>query len=207
MAELPRNVREFLVRDLIYIIGGSSVITSFLYLFDRLPNENTPLAFYLLGAGIAYMIGSSLQDLFSILKVVTTGPVEYPNKIIRGIYQRFTGEKWTELKEFDPSKVRTALRSILKNNEARAASYERAISGMILSTTMCPCTLVSSLLIFLKWLASCSSFDLAVALMSFFLSVGMFTLAWLRATQVTRIDAEVLNEYRDNIKNENVSSS
>jgi hypothetical protein len=67
MGELPRNVREFIVRDLIYIAGGGLVIVSFLYRFDRLPDQDTPLAFYLLGAGAAYVVGSALQDIFSIV--------------------------------------------------------------------------------------------------------------------------------------------
>lgn len=206
MFELPRNVREFVVRDIIYIIGGGSVLTSFLYCFGRLPNESTPVAFYFLGAGIAYVIGCAIQDLFSIVRLVTTGPVEKPGRFIRCVYRRFTGEEWLDLKDFDLGRVRQALRSLLKNDEARAARYERAISGMILATTMAPCTLLSGVLVLLRAICSPSAFDFAVAAASLVLCVGLFVLAWLKAVQITRIDAEVLADYRDRAKETGVSS-
>ena len=99
-SELPKSIREFLIRDLIYIVGGGCVLISFLYRFDKLPDERTPIAFYLLGVGIAYVIGSTVQDLFSIACLVTTGPVVKPGKFIRFIYHRFTVELRQELKEF-----------------------------------------------------------------------------------------------------------
>ncbi|MHC4169625.1 MAG: RING finger protein [Planctomycetota bacterium] len=206
MFELPRNVREFVVRDIIYIIGGGSVIVSFLYCFDRLPNEGTPVAFYFLGAGIAYVVGCAIQDLFSIIRLVTTGPVERPGGFIRRVYRRFTGEEWLELKDFDPGQVRQALRSVLKNDEVRAARYERAISGMILATTMAPCTFLSGSLILLRTICSPSAFDFAVAAAALLLSLGLFVLAWLKAVQITRIDGEVLADYRDLAKETDIDS-
>ena len=194
--ELPKSVREFLVRDLIYIIGGGCILVSFLYRFDRLPGERTPVAFYLLGTGVAYVLGCAAQDLFSIARFVTTGPVVKPGRFIRYIYRRFTGEQWGELKGFEPSEVRQAIRSVLKEDEARAAHYERAIGGMILATTMAPCTLICSGLVFWRALASCSGFDFALAGASLALSVGLFVLAWLKASQVTQIDAAVVADFR-----------
>lgn len=70
MPDLPENVREFIIRDLIYIIGGGMVIGSFLYRFDRLPGQDTPVAFYVFGAGIAYVVGNALQEFFCIIGLV-----------------------------------------------------------------------------------------------------------------------------------------
>jgi len=205
-AELPKSVRDFLFRDLIYIIGGGCVLVSFLYRFDRLPDERTPIAFYLLGAGLAYVLGCAAQDLFSIARFVTTGPVVKPGRFIRCIYRRFTGEQWREIEEFEPSEVKRAIRSVLKKDEARAARYERAIGGMILATTMAPCTLISSALIFWSVWVSRSEFDLTVAGASLALSVGLFVLAWLKASQVTQIDAGVVADFRAASKERGVDS-
>ncbi len=205
MGELPRNVREFIVRDLIYVVGGGIVLTSFLYRFDRLPDQDTPLAFYLLGAGVAYVLGSSLQDLFSILRLVTTAKYPKPNRLVRWMHRRFTAEEWKDLPELDSSEIRSAIRKVLKDDLCRT-HYERTISGMILAATMGPCTLVSGLLVSWRWLASSSGFDLAVAVTSLVLSVGLFALTWLRAAQVTRIDADALADYRDTRKGVDVSS-
>jgi len=55
MNELVKALKNFIVRDIIYIIGGASVILSFLYLFKKIGiiTKDTPAAIYLLIAGIA----------------------------------------------------------------------------------------------------------------------------------------------------------
>jgi len=123
--ELPKNIRQFIVRDLVFLTGGGSVLTSFLYCFDRLPRKETPVAFYLLGAGVAYVIGCALQDLFSIARIVTTGPVPRPGKFLQFIYRSFTGEEWTDLERFDPSEARQAIRDIVRSDEAAVGLVSR----------------------------------------------------------------------------------
>ena len=204
MGELPKNVREFIFRDIIYIVGGGIVLISFLYRFDCLPNQNTPVVFYLLGAGLSYVIGLSIQDLFSIARLVTTAKYEKPNRLVRCMYRRFYNEKWKDLPELNSNEVLPAVRKLLRN-DLRRAHYERMISGLILASTMGPCMLISSLLIFWKWSVSCSGFDFAVFVTSLVLSIGLFALAWLRAANVTRTDADALAEYGPTEKNEDTS--
>ena len=174
---------------------------SFLYCFDRLPNKDTPVAFYLLGAGVSYVLGCSLQDLFSIARLVTTAKYPKPNRWVCWMYLRFNNENWKDVPEFNSSELRPTFRELMKD-DLRRAHYERAISGLILAATMGPCMLVSSLLIFWRWFSSCSGFDLAIAVTSLFLSIALFALSWLRAAQVTRTDADALVDYRATGKNE-----
>lgn len=196
MGELPRNVREFIVRDLIYVVGGGTVLTSFLYRFDRLPDKDTPLAFYLLGAGIAYVIGNALQDVFSILGLVTTAPVFRLGKRWKCIYQRFTNEKWRDLDNTSPDKTRWAIRRLRREDRCYAADYERLISGVILAATMAPCTFVSSLLVWSRCWVWRNRFGLWLGVFSLALSLGVFVLARIRAAQMARADAEAAEEGR-----------
>jgi hypothetical protein len=196
MGELPRNVREFVVRDLIYIAGGGMVLVSFLYRFDRLPDKDTPLAFYLLGAGIAYVIGNALQDIFSIFGVVTTAPVFKLGKRWSWIYRRFTNDDWKDISNFDPVRTQRAIRSLRRKDRGFAAEYERVISGLILAATMTPCTLASGLLVLWRWLVSRNQFDLSLGTVSLVLSSGLFVLARVRAAQMARIDADAPEEDR-----------
>jgi len=195
MEKLPRNISDFIVRDLSYIVGGGIVLASFLYRFDRLPDKDTPLAFYVLAAGLAYVVGNTLQDVFSILRLVSTAHVTKLWRPLKWCYERFTAEKWNDIESFDPSKVRQALRSKKDNNQAWAASYERSISGLILAATMTPCALISSVIIWSQWYMCQNEFDFWLAVTSLVLSVGLFALARIRAAQVTLNDAEIQKEY------------
>ena len=190
MGELPKNIREFIVRDLIYVVGGGVVLTSFLYRFDRLPDGDTPVAFYLLGAGIAYVVCNVLQDVFSIFRLVTTAPVFKLGKSWRWIYRRFTNEAWKEIDNFNPGQTRRAIRSLRRKDPGYAADYERVISGLILAATMAPCTLMSALLVLWKCLVCPNQFDVCLFAALLALSVGLFVLARLRAARMARIDAE-----------------
>jgi hypothetical protein len=196
MGELPRNVREFIVRDLIYIVGGGMVLASFLYRFDRLPDKDTPLAFYLLGAGIAYVVGNALQDIVSIFRLVTTAPVLKLGRPWRWIYRQFTNEDWKDINTFDRVQTQRAVRSLRKKDQGYAAGYERLISGVILAATMAPCTFVSSLLVWSRWWAWRNRFDLWLGGFSLILSLGVFVLARMRAAQMARADAEAAEEGR-----------
>lgn len=195
MIELPKNVREFIVRDLIYIVGGGIVLTSFLYRFDRLPNRETPLAFYLLGAGMSYVVGSTIQDMFSIFRLVTTAHVDKMRQPFKWFYKLLTKEVWNDIEDFDPSKVRQAIRFLKNNDQAFASSYERNISLLILRATMAPCTMIASLIIWSQWYMCRNQFDFCLALITLFLSVVLFVLARLSSAKVTRIDSNALKEY------------
>ncbi len=186
MGDLPRNVREFVVRDLIYIAGGGMVLTSFLYRFDRLPDKDIPFAFYLLGAGIAYVIGNALQDIFGITRLVTTADVRRLGCLGKWFYRRFNITRWTDIQKFDPTEVGRAIRELNRKDRAYAAVYERAIAGLILASTMAPCILISSLLVWSQWWVHHDPFDFWLGVMSLPLASGLFVLARLRAAQVTR---------------------
>lgn len=62
MNELVKALKNFIVRDIIYILGGASVIISFLYLFGKIDiiRKETPTVIFLFIAGIGYVIGYSI---------------------------------------------------------------------------------------------------------------------------------------------------
>ena len=61
MNELAKALKHFITRDILYLIGGGSVVCAFLYLFDRLTLSPMPTAFYYLAAGIGYAVGYASQ--------------------------------------------------------------------------------------------------------------------------------------------------
>jgi hypothetical protein len=198
MGELPKIISEFIVRDLNYIIGGSIVILSFLYRFGNFPDKDTPTVFYLFGAGIAYIIGYTLQDLFSIVRLVTTADVLKPWWPMQKFYWLFTRDKWKPIQELDKAQLRKAISEKRKKENFWAVNYERTISGMISAATMASCFLVSRLMLLSSWWGHiyCDKkhFAIAAGITLSCLSVILIVIARIRTLQYTRMRADLLDE-------------
>jgi hypothetical protein len=192
ISDLPKSIRDFLGRDLIYIVGGGTVITSFLYSFNRLPIDDIPLAFTLLGIGLSYVIGYAIQDLFSILRIVTTAQVPKPNRFLKWAYNRFENRSWEELPECNFNDVGQALESFL-NNDRSKSHYERTISLLMLGATIGPCMSIAFIFIFVRWCLCPNSFDFVLFILSLLFGCVLVILCWLKAMQITRIDVKAVN--------------
>lgn len=130
MIEFPKDVREFIARDLVFLVGGSCVVGSFLYRFYKPPDQDTPIIYYLLAAGVAYVIGYALQDGFSVLRIVTTATVKKPGDLQKWLYKRFTGDDWDGVEQLDWKHVSSAVETKFHNDFYRAA-YQRAVTLMM----------------------------------------------------------------------------
>jgi len=197
MTELPKGLQSFIARDLNYLIGGGCVIASFLYTFERLPAKDGPVVLYVLGAGIAYVVGYALQDIFSVIHFVTTARIRKPNRIVKWLYKLFTGDTWRDLSRIDWSQSHDAIRQYLKNETDRE-EYQRIISLMMIGTTMSPCCLVSSILVLCKfWFKGKDLFDLMLGLAAFGFSMIFLVIAWIKTAQLTQEDATAISELKD----------
>ncbi len=197
ISDLPQSIRDFLRRDLVYIVGGGTVLTSFLYSSNRLPIDKIPLGFTLLGMGLSYVIGYEIQDLFSISRIVTTAYVPKPNRFLKWVYKRFENKAWEDLPECSFDDIGHALQSFHDNDRSRA-HYERTISHLILGATIGPCMFIAALFIFVKWCLHPNFFDFVLFTLSLLSGCGLVILCWLKAMQITRIDVKAVIASQNN---------
>lgn len=184
MGELVKALKHFVTRDLVYLVGGGAVLSSFLYLFDRLPLGaiSTPLA--LLGAGISYVVGYAIQDGFSLTPLVTTQFLPKPPPLVQWLYQRFTHREWKaigedlELAEWNDAIATT-------DDDWRVANYQRLITLKQVGTTGGSNGLVASVLLAIKAFLTGAPFDIALAAGGLGLSVLLLGLGWIKAAQQT----------------------
>jgi hypothetical protein len=200
ISDLPKSIRDFLARDLAYVVGGGTVLTSFFYSFNRLPTGEIPVAFTLLGIGLSYVIGYAIQDLFSISRIVTTAQVPNPNRFLKWAYKRFENRPWKDLPECSFDDAGHAIQSFLNNDLSRSL-YERTISFLILGATNGPCMFVASLFVFVRWCLNPNFFDFVLIVLSLLLGCGLVILCWLKAMEMTRIDVKAIIAFQ-NKKNE-----
>src|SRR2546425_8762342 len=201
MGELVKAINQFIYRDLVYVFGGGLVLLSAFYAstrfsFHELKDIPTPI--YILAAGFAYVLGYMLQDLFSVLQVVTTTYRFEPWPILKCIYERFEHQPWPweSVPQFDPA---AAFRKISNaGSEHERKEVERIISLMVVGTTMGPCCLISVVPLLIRLCRDRTSwfFDASLVATLLVASVTLIGLGWLKAAQLMRHVYELYDELR-----------
>jgi hypothetical protein len=88
MNELLRTFEKFIFRDLSFLLGGSVVVVSGMYIYNKLPTADDQAYKYFIWAGVSYAIGYCVQELFVLVHVVITKPV-FPLKCIGRLLYKF----------------------------------------------------------------------------------------------------------------------
>lgn len=172
MSKLVKSIRNFIVRDITYIVGGGSVILSFLYVWGKIDvskktinitiiPESANIVFYIIGIGMAYAVGYCFQEIFSLLHIVKTADYFRPRFPLRWLYRCLVGEKWEDVFPDIPKgrgrrwEVTKRLRraNIMINEKASPDDKihrEWMSSFIMVCTTLGPCALVTGLLLLWK---------------------------------------------------------
>lgn len=172
MSKLVKSIRNFVVRDITYIVGGCSVILSFLYVWGKIDvskktinitiiPESANIAFYIIAIGMAYAVGYCFQEIFTLLHIVKTADYFRPRFPLRWLYRCLVGEKWEDVFPDIPKgrsrrwEVTKRLRqaNIMINEKASEDDKihrEWMASFIMVCTTLGPCAMVTGLLLLWK---------------------------------------------------------
>ena len=200
MDELVRTLKNFIVRDIIYIIRGASVILSFLYLFNRIcfitGSDSTFV--WLFAIGISYVIGYCIQEFFSLIRFVTTANYFQPWRPIKWLYRLSQHEEWEGIfpditDEQNPQQEisRKMSEADIKINEKASpdnkAFRERITSHMMIGTTIGPCGFVSGILLLIKACIlnrNCSrEFNIWLTICVLLISILLILFGWIKGLQ------------------------
>jgi hypothetical protein len=181
-----KALSRFITRDLIYVVGGGSVVASFLYRFDLLAVNGAPLANYLLAGGIGYVVGYALQDGASVLNIVTTAALRKAKWPLTWLYCMFTHRKWKDVDSRHVHSMQTIQADLSGDPE-----YERIVTLKHIGTTGAPCSLTCAALLFWKSQVTTAGadvrrlteFDIHLAWAALGLGVVLCGLAWIKAAQ------------------------
>ena len=149
----------------------------------RFSTNQLPVAFYLAGAGIAYVLGYGIQDLFSVLRIVRTAPIFHPWCVLQGAYRWFVHRPWVNVEPFDP--VEATIR-ISARPEREAAHLERVVSLMQVGTTGGPSGLISGGLLMWRAVKTGATYDWALGWGAIIFGVVLIGLGWVKAAQQTQ---------------------
>lgn len=193
MSEVATLFRQFLYRDLAFILGGFIVLSSLAYAlrgrieFSAIDWQKLPPASIVLIAAAAYVVGYAVQDVGGVLRLTSTAQFQ-PGCFRKWLYKRFSGLSWRDTnyprdKEFQ-FEVHLGR---LEIPEGVLQALERIRSLKVISMCVGAC-LFLSVLIFLIQLPfnfdhSSVAIDLVIFIVSALLTAYLICLGWIKGMQ------------------------
>ena len=169
------------MRDLSYIIGGSAIILSFFYAFDRFPGESTSTFWYVLGVAFAYVIGYAIQDALGLCRVIRMKAGHPPTRLGSWLYKRYD---LTPPQSFDEGNYNRGKRWLYTSAPQRFKDDHERIEGLKqVAFTVGPCFFISGMIVLTRNYSATAAFDRAVSCALLVIGAVLFVLGWLKVTQ------------------------
>lgn len=179
MESIVKALQQFLTRDLLYILGGGSVILCVLSLFEiAVPTLTNPQAIFV--AGIAYVVGYVIQEIISFTPILTTAHFK-PNGLVRFLYRKFNN---SELRVNPEIMNLTAFLNIYPDlHDRQINQIERTITLKHVGATMGANWLVSSMFLGLSAHKSVTSQSIFFASSVGFFALFLIIMSWVKGAQ------------------------
>lgn len=209
MADWATLFKNFIYRDVAFILGGSIVLASVAYCFDLWNPNNAlrelPIPYVILFAAFAYVVGYAVQDIGGVIGVSNTAVFLIPCFLDKYLYKRFTRMDWADV-DFGNS-LEFEIDMGRRNIPPRTLqALERIVSLKVIGMCIGACLLVSALFVLLhrpvQWLLLSGmsfgwpeigltkffSFDVVLSLVCFVFGVALIFLGRLKAMQETQFN-------------------
>jgi len=197
MNDLVSLFRNFIYRDLAFILGGSIVLVSAFYALRACVGLSLPSLsgnqqpyFLFLFTVLAYVVGYVVQDFFALLpwKPTFTGYVFEPYCLWKCLYDRFTGSTWKKpsFAENTDEAVRFAIRMYEPKAVPKSTLRELERTRSLKVFSMCiggSCSL-SAVIWLIKW--GCNppaKINLIAAILLLAFGAASICLGWVKALQ------------------------
>jgi hypothetical protein len=190
METLVKLIGKFFGRDFLYILGGTSIILSFLYLFDIIPNKqfkNYELFFII---SVGYVVGYLNQEFYSLTTLIKS---HKPNKIsgrCKWVFKRFTHRNFNE--EILIGIPPIDFHDISKTNE-RYDEIQRVIFHKHVGITMGSSAMTCALILLFKLSYPFDRFNLTLVITCLFMSLILIAIGWIKLLLQAEYIYEVLN--------------
>ena len=158
MNEFVKSFRQFIYRDVFYLVGGSTVMVSYVYSFLNVDEiivylmTNPWLVVYFLV--ISFPVGYLVQFISNGLHLTTSDIPNDPGLLLKWLYKQFRYTKYTingKTARSHETKVYERL-SLESRNLGR---LERLVALKQMGTTLGPCFITAGLFILMKDFSSC----------------------------------------------------
>lgn len=179
MDNVFKAFEKFLLRDLSFLLGGSVVLASVMYICNKLPNKDTPSFKYFILAGVSYAVGYSIQELFTLPHIVRTKadlPTCWLGRFLYCCFYSCPEEWFNPRNEYLPAKLWLYTRAPQRFRD----DHERTESLKQVGTTLGPCFLLAGVALLVK---ARVKYECVVSLGLIFAGCFLVLLGWLKVTQ------------------------
>lgn len=181
MSDFFKAFEKFLFRDVSFLLGGSVVVACGMYVFRRLPGADPPTFKILIAGGVAYAVGYTLQEFFTLAYLVRTKAGYSPNWLGKLLYRLFDRRATQPV---DPDEYERAKSWLYEQAPQRFRDdHERTESLKQVGTSLGPSFLVASAILFLNTPVADPSFEVAASRGLALLGFALWLLGWLKVTQ------------------------
>ena len=210
MSDLVRAIREFLYRDLAFILGGTLVIASIAYsLRHWLPDfaselRNPPVWSLFVFPALAYVIGYAVQDIGGLVGITSSRYLATPNSICKRLYSCFAGVPWTPIANVPQgADVSFDVRiGRLDLPQPVARGLERIVSLKVIGMCVGGCLLLSSAFLlgrglYMRFFAVPTSADpeaVLFGILCFWFGASLICLGWIKAMQQAQLLDAIVQE-------------
>jgi len=195
MNDLISALRQFITRDLMFVLGGSYVLIAlFLHIFGPVaPPQDTSGAMFALWLGTAYVVGFAVQECLSLSRIITTQPVIQPGPIVSRAYSKLTKTDWESVTKELERESHQLFEA--KAGDREYENYQRILSLKQIGTAVGSCLFVTFfLLVSAAWRFQ-SLVLYAASLFALFSSIVLLLMGWVKGAQQVQF---TVNWYRYN---------
>lgn len=181
MEALVNALRTYILRDAGYVLGGSLVLASTLWVVGSLQgilSLGGPTQLLLLG--YSYVIGFAVQQIFTLTPCSTLADFFVPGPITRWLYERSRRHSWRFDEAFDAAEIDAMIyeRATAANREW----LERMASQRILVAAAGSGSVTAAAALGIGYLRSCDRLMIYAAAGLFLAGVILLLLSWLLAS-------------------------
>jgi hypothetical protein len=191
MGDWAKLFKNFIYRDVAFILGGSIVLASFAYCFGLFPlidkaNADVRFPLTLLLVALAYVVGYGVQDIAGVIRLSSTAVPYHPRWFGRSLYRRFTRSEWKAVDyakaPFEEFEIEMGLWTI---PERTLQALDRIVSLKVVSVCIGTCASLSAVFILIHWfrLGMQSRLDLVLFIAAALFGLVLICLGWLKAMQ------------------------
>jgi hypothetical protein len=209
MSEFASLFRQFLYRDLAFVLGGLVVLGSLAYAFRSWTSligwissnwhQLSPASIVVIVAA-SYVIGYAVQDIGGVLGITTTHPFE-PGCFCKWLYERFSGFPWREITYYDVRndrefkfEIHMGRLQIPETTILQALERIRALK--VISMCMGGCLAVSAfiLLVQIRFNEWSLAVDISILILLSLFAFCLICLGWIKGMQEMQFYQSIYDE-------------
>lgn len=187
----------FIYRDMLYVVGGITVLLAFRYSFDGPPMSSDTSTLIYVGF-LGYVIGYALRELLSVVGFVTTAYRKLKPWQL-WIAEKFApDEDWADLP--DPGRIRMGkLRQCMDAHipDGTRKRIERTNNLKHLGASGASFLVVALLLLFGAYKHKCAIWIIALAISAFLLALILGCMSHIKGAQQRLMELEANRECKD----------